>query len=334
MPDSPLYKRLKALDAGLAQVYFNLTGDKYFSSTDKVPTGFDASKPITPIDNAGVDKLFKQALNGDKIEPKEVDALVEIVQGVYLTADGMAELGKQAADFSTFKAMAMGGSKYLSTPAELDDLIKALSLASTVVNFTSPKTKLQYNAGLYEAMKQLAQDGEAKGGFDVYAINEQAILPYGGIYLPASKELFYFPAMQKNELTQALVHESTHAIQHFSGGANAVPTKYFEADAYIAQGLVARKLLGTLPNSNPVTGAVEVVAAGKAKPGDKDWMKAYEQAADAAEKAGQAANQQMFQGLAKPSKELAALKKHLADVVAKAAKAAKAAPAPTPPKSK
>ncbi|MBI3407892.1 MAG: hypothetical protein HY040_05995 [Planctomycetes bacterium] len=239
-----LYSELLPLDKDIANAYQKVTKD--------TPGGL--------IDKAGAGIIYQKATVGPvSTQGARLEALFLIWDKASFAADGL----KFWEETIVSALLGQGTGKLLKTDAELSDVMNALALASTSVDFVSPKLGIAYNAGQYEAMKQLVKDRKIH---IIQADGKGLSKGIAGIYVPEANALFLFPT---KKAIGTLVHELTHAIQDWNDLKGL--DEYLETDAYIAAGIESRKRKGSFPKESPLFDSVEMVAAGKAKVTNPDW---------------------------------------------------------------
>jgi hypothetical protein len=268
MGDTPLYTRLKRLDAGIARVYFELTRDD----------------PKAIIDLEGVEKLFEQALGrDDKITARELDALIAIFDrdaGCF-TADVPDLLSAAFGSRLIVESLGKGTGTPLATDDELAEVFIALDVAGNNVDFKSPQTGLSYNLSAYQAIKELVKNKEilvmsVKDKGQVWERGHVGAMYDAKLKLPV---VFVFekPADQRLRLG-SLVRELTHAFQDRSDIQSDI--KFIETDALLAEGLVVSSLGLTAPKEHPILPLIDVIRRGRNRSDPKAWSDAYNAAAD------------------------------------------------------
>jgi hypothetical protein len=235
---TPLYDKLHPLDADLADKYQQLVGGKNVKLD-----------PKEAIDNEGMYQLFKLVIDGDAITSDEAEALVLIIDSGVLTKKAQQFLIKVFTDSDNkYLGMVLTGAVELiaANDMEMKEFNQAIDTGGpSAVTFYSPGTKISYNAGQYQAVKQLVNRG-GKDGINLMRVVDHGLLERLGRYKDAaafyssSHNRYYFlPSYSKQQIKQwrlaLLVHETTHAIQDWFDVVSVV--KYIEADAYIAQGV-------------------------------------------------------------------------------------------------
>jgi hypothetical protein len=216
---------------------------------------------------------------GRKLKPQEGEAIMILFSPpVKFTDDGMELVKKLVSDAISQERV----TKRPITGAVLRAFDEALSakFVSQII-FKSPGTGINYAPSDYLTVARLIRDGKV-------AANE---LQMGGISRVRSTKAEYDPLPNEVLLTEfdltdmsdlnrfrmAVVHESTHVIQDWQ---DVRPQRaHEEADAFIAQGIVAR-VLGRTPGdgwlSIKVNDAAHHVMNRMPQGNNKDWQKAYE----------------------------------------------------------
>ncbi|AHY49364.1 hypothetical protein JQ582_37110 [Bradyrhizobium japonicum] len=142
------------------------------------------------------------------------------------------------------------------------------------INFTSPKTHLEYTPDLYGAIKLLVKDRK----IDVFEVDAGLLSNLGGHYRSDIDRLILYKGFAPDMAMMHAVHESTHAIQDWRN-LSCDENNFIEADAFIAgavAALSANKNFVGLEYEAAQKKAANLVMDGQATRMSKDWSKAYD----------------------------------------------------------
>jgi hypothetical protein len=262
-----LFKKLKALDPDIAQVYLNVTKDD----------------PKAVIDADAVSQLFGQAVDDKKVTAKELDALILIFDRdpKLFTKEALNLATVAFGNRNFIEPLARANGTLLNKDSDLEEILAVLDLAGNSVDFWSPGTGLTYNVSAYQAVKQLVRDKAVH----VVAVDDKGQVWDRGnvaaVYdreLPEPVVLVFKKPTDKKVRQASLAHELTHAFQDFKDIQK--PTKYIETDAILAGSLVSVALGLKAPPGHPAMPLIELIKKGK-QSDKKVWKDAYEVAADA-----------------------------------------------------
>lgn len=272
----PLFDKVSALDAGMANAYKKALG----------------SKPDDPIGLAGAKAIFQEVIDGMKpkgksaITTEEANALLLLLKYASFSQEAVDYFAQslvaatKSKDMFLYEALFEGGAAELLKGDKLKTIAGMLD-ASLVgsLTFQSPGTKIPYTPYHYFAIKELIEDGS----IEVYAMKDGGLtstfLDLGGSYRSDFDRLLLFSPPSMIVLKVLIAHEVTHAIQDWLD--TPIPgTAEIEADAYIA-GATALKSMKMKPTSGGTyevahQKAAPIVLAGKATLDNPDWVKAYE----------------------------------------------------------
>jgi hypothetical protein len=246
------------------------TADKPIADRWALRTKEDWDHKLTEADiNVIVGPLFA---GGRKIKENEGDALIWIFEQSKFTPAGMKRLQRffdEADLLDRWKLVRLTG-------AALRPIDEALSndVVGQIV-FKSPGTFISYAPFDYEAIRRLIARGDIMV-FETRAGGASRLASSRGDYNSNSNRLTIHEFVDKKLRTALIVHEVTHAIQDWKDDRSL--RRAFEADAFIAEGVVKRTLIGTPDKDDRnlaiIDRAALCVLQGNAT-GGKEWHDAY-----------------------------------------------------------
>jgi len=224
-------------------------------------------------------ELFEGGLmDGNAITANEVKALQLLIVRDQFDRPALRYLNKKAEEHETGMALINGGVAKALQGGELAEFHLALSMASNV-KFTNPTTMASYNPCMYFVIKDLVRQDKIR----VYQFPRGNVY---GVYYSNSNSLILYADADRNERTDTIVHETTHAIQDWRD--QNMDADQAEADAYIAGAVAYRKVNGSpRPKKDDDTMSVAyhvaapLVLAGKANNArDTAWKEAHQKVVD------------------------------------------------------
>lgn len=272
MADTALYTYLKSKNKDIADKYFAITSDDLTHVLDE--------KEITDI--------LTVSFSDSKIEAAEVDCYAAMFigknigngfTGLGMTADGQSLLGAALGSTDLLHAMVKGAAHFLTTADELKEVNQALDLAAKV-NFSCPKTGITYDATAFNAIKQLVADKEIM----IAQIADDGLVwdkgNIGALYDRTALKPFLMLFEKPTSRVALIAHEMTHAVQDWSD-VNTL-YKYTELDGLLTEALVALALKpgAKIPKNHPYLMLEKFITKKQARASDKDYVAAYEKAAD------------------------------------------------------
>ncbi|WP_375790887.1 hypothetical protein ACE102_33770 [Bradyrhizobium sp. vgs-9] len=257
--DAKFYDELKYNDEALAKRWKDATG----GTLSKIITEKALDDIVFPIVSA------KEGITGK--------------QGKALSMLFRSKLSKQArADLQAWARITYKNDLFFKSSARA--LVKAEDLKLfnaalgmgnvSKINFTSPKTHLEYTPDLYGAIKQLVKARK----IDVFAVDAGLLSSLGGHYRSDINRLILYEGFAPDMAMMHAVHESTHAIQDWRN-LSCDENNFIEADAYIAGAVAAlsvNKNFVGLEYEKALENAANLVMDGQATRMSKDWSKAYD----------------------------------------------------------
>ena len=268
-----LYKKLAALDRGIASAYLTVT----------------KGKPDAIINQRGAAQLFGQVRDGRKITTQEAEALVLLLENVSFTDEALEFLQDMVSSDTGTKALIRGAGRVLTTDDELDEFFQAMDLTAQI-SFFSPGSWHTYRPIQFQVIKRLVK----RGDLEVVKVEDRRLYSYLGDYAALydqvkNRFLFFELDGQKRFITKdldTLVHEAAHAIQDWLGVSTV--SRYIEADAYIAGAVALRVQRRTeKAKSGPHKAAFDAapfVLNGAATDTNLAWEKAYFKVVSAVQK--------------------------------------------------
>jgi hypothetical protein len=241
--------------------------------------------PNLKLTKADTKELFEGGLmDGGEITPNEAKALMLLVDRNQFDAAALAYLNDKAKELETAEAMIKGGSAKPLKGNQLAEFNAAIGMARNV-QFTNPVTSASYNPCMYHVIQDLVRQ-------DKIRVFEFPRGKLHGSYDQFENTLVLYNHTAKDEKTDTIVHEVTHAIQDWRD--NNMLKAHAEADAYVA-GAVAYRQVNGKPRPKTGTDPVDVayhlaaplVIARKANSTrDRAWKDAHQKVVDAVNRTG------------------------------------------------
>ena len=230
-------------------------------------------------DKLGVDfadLVFTKVMKDTKIITKEAEALVVLIENdVFSDAARqhlIARLAKESGD-----AVERGATRLTKGNADLNRFNSAFEMRIVrSITFWSPGTLHWYRPLHYLAIRQLVEsESITVWSMDTAGLSRYVSFGFSGEYIHAANAFIINRDRMTDKIT--LVHEATHAIQDWRDFVSDV--KFLEADAYIAEAVVASELNPVFMSAEArwaIDGdLVDMVVNNAATQGNKKWETIY-----------------------------------------------------------
>jgi hypothetical protein len=255
MDDEEFYKALGDLDQGVADRWKRATGGKL----------------KTTISDDAIVAIFGPVIATHKITTKQAKAMQMFWAYTKMSKAAAADLYNAIATGYDVDWFFEGSRKALISDDDLRNFHAALGMNLIgKIDFVSPRTRLAYFPGLYNAMRVLV----AKGDIKVFSVDAATLLGRAGVYRSDINRLVLYQGLDPAIALPTVVHEVTHAIQDWRDLVSV--HKYIEADAFIA-GTVASMCTGKqyFLEYPALEKAGRLVLAGKGGAGNVEFASAY-----------------------------------------------------------
>ena len=223
------------------------------------------------------DLVFERVMKDSVIRTKEAEALVLLIENHVFSEAARQRLIDRLSTNEAGLAAERGATQLKKGSKELNLFNSALDLhVVRDVTFWSPGTLHWYRPLHYSAIRQLVESGS----ITVWSMDAARLTDY--VKFGLSAEYLHVPnafIVEKDRLMDrvTIVHEATHAIQDWRDFVADV--KLLEADAYIAEAMVANDLQPPFLSSEAkwaINGdLVDMVLNNEAIQGNKKWEAIY-----------------------------------------------------------